>query len=51
LRRTPDVIEIQQVHTVRAVEAGHVVTETCQLTSYRGADAAAMPGDQNAHAL
>ena len=43
LRRTRDVIEIQQVHAIRAVEAGHVVAETREMTSYWGADAVGAP--------
>jgi hypothetical protein len=49
-RRTPDLREIQKIHAVNAVKANYLVAEALQMTRYRSANVAAVPGNEDAHA-
>ena len=47
--RAADGSKIQQILPLDAVETRHLVAALLEEARYRGADMAAMPGDQNAH--
>jgi hypothetical protein len=49
VRRTPDRGKIQQIIAVNAVIACDIMTQTLQMSRYRGTHVTAVPGDQDAH--